>query len=454
GTTWAQQAKLTAIDAAAGDRFGRSVAVSGDTAVVGAYLDDDAFAGTDSGSAHVFTRTGTTWAQQAKLTAIDAAAGDRFGRSVAVSGDTAVVGAPFDDPTDTDSGSAYVFTRTGATWAEQAKLTAADGAADDHFGRSVAVSGDTAVVGAHFDDDDDAGTDSGSAYVFTRTGTTWAQQAKLTAADAAAYDYFGYSVAVSGDTAVVGARGDDDAGLDSGSAYVFVPSPSTVSIDDVTVTEGDAGTTDATFTVTRSTSTGAATVEVQTVDATATAPSDYLALSTTVSFAEGETTKTVTVTVNGDSEVEPDEFFLVALSNPTGVEIADGEGTGAILNDDVAAPTTTTSTTTTPPGTVVTIDDTVASNGTRGRVSGTITCDAGRVFALRLSLTQSSASARGSTSGTCTGSPQPFAIDFTARGATFIAGSAEACVVPRTAVAGSRKFTSIGEVCEEVTIDV
>ena len=102
----------------------------------------------DSGSAYVFTRTGTTWTEQAKLTASDGAADDRFGSSVAIAGDTIVVGAYWDDDNGSDSGSAYVFTRTGTTWTEQAKLTASDGAADDQFGRSVAIAGDTIVVGA------------------------------------------------------------------------------------------------------------------------------------------------------------------------------------------------------------------------------------------------------------------------------------------------------------------
>ena len=124
--------------------------------------------------------------------------------SVAIAGDTIVVGAWLDDDNGTDSGSAYVFTRTGTTWTEQAKLTASDGAADDQFGISVAIAGDTIVVGAYRDDDN--GTDSGSAYVFTRTGTTWTQQAKLTASDGAADDQFGSSVAIAGDTIVVGAN--------------------------------------------------------------------------------------------------------------------------------------------------------------------------------------------------------------------------------------------------------
>jgi len=225
GTTWSQQAKLTASDAAADDRFGASVAVDGDTAVIGAYRDDDG--GADSGAAYVFIRSGTTWSQQAKLTASDAAADDQFGRSVAVDGDTAVIGAHRDDDSATNSGSAYVFTRSGTTWSQQAKLTASDAAANDYFGKSVAVDGNTAVIGA-YGDDANGGTDSGSAYVFTRSGTAWSQQAKMTASDAAANDWFGYSVAVSGDTAVIGVPFDDnDSGTDSGSAYVFVRSGTT-----------------------------------------------------------------------------------------------------------------------------------------------------------------------------------------------------------------------------------
>ncbi len=217
GSTWSEQAKLVASDAASRDHFGISVAVSGDTVVVGAYGDDDG--GTDSGSAYVFVRSGTIWSEQDKLVASDAAPDDRFGSSVAASGDTAVVGAYRDDDAGTNSGSAYVFVRSGTMWSEQAKLLGSDAALGDSFGFSVAVSGDTAVVGAL--GDDDAGSSSGSAYVFVRNGMMWSEQAKLVASDAALDDKFGSSVAVSVDTAVVGAYSDDDAGTDSGSAYVF-----------------------------------------------------------------------------------------------------------------------------------------------------------------------------------------------------------------------------------------
>ena len=210
-TTGQQLFKLTASDAASGDNLGRSVAISGTTAIAGAWTDDGV--GTNSGSAYLFDTT--TGAQLFKLTASDAAAEDRFGYSVAISGTTAVVGAWFDSDAGGASGSAYVFDTT--TGQELFKLTAADAAAGDRFGGSVAISGTTAIVGALFNDD--AGSGSGSAYVFdTTTGT---QLFKLTAIDAAADDSFGISVAISGTTAIIGANLNDDTGFGSGSAYLF-----------------------------------------------------------------------------------------------------------------------------------------------------------------------------------------------------------------------------------------
>lgn len=222
GTVWTQQTKLIALDSAATDYFGYSVALSGETAVVGGYLGDHA-GGIDAGSAYVFTRSGTTWTQQAKLTASDAAATDQFGIAVTMSGDTAVVGANLDNSPASDAGSAYVFVRSGGVWNQQAKLTASDAQTVDQFGFSVAVSDETALIGARFDDAPLS--NAGSAYVFTRSGTTWAQQAKLVASDAVATDEFGIAVAVSGDTALVGAWHDDHpTKTDAGSAYVFVRS--------------------------------------------------------------------------------------------------------------------------------------------------------------------------------------------------------------------------------------
>lgn len=218
GDNWIQQAKLTANDAADSDLFGVSVAISGDTAIVGAHGDDDS--GQHSGSAYVFVRDGTVWTQQIKLTAEDGAASDDFGISVAISGDTAVVGANGTDDSGSDSGSAYIFVRSVTAWTLQTELIANDGAAYDKFGTSVAISGDTVVVGAF--GDDDGGENTGSAYIFVRSGTSWTQQDKLTASDGAAYDTFGSSVAISGDTVIAGAGGDDDSGESSGSAYIFI----------------------------------------------------------------------------------------------------------------------------------------------------------------------------------------------------------------------------------------
>ena len=231
--------KLTAPDPAAGDAFGVSVAISGDTAVAGALFDDDR--GTNSGSAYVFIRSGTTWTQQAKLTPNDGSAGAQFGISVAISGDTVVVGASSDSTGASNSGSAYVFIRSGTTWTLEAKLSAADAASGDSFGWSVDIDGDTAIVGARLDDA--GGSNSGSAYVFVRAGAIWTQQAMLTAADGAANDWFGVSVAISGDTAVAGAQFDDDGGSNTGSAYVFLRS-GTVWSQQAKLTAGDAATAD------------------------------------------------------------------------------------------------------------------------------------------------------------------------------------------------------------------
>ncbi len=210
--------KLTAFGAAAEDEFGISVAVDGNTVLVGAHQDDDN--GDNSGAAYIFTRFRGVWGnapvsgnhrvETAKLVAAGAAADDEFGISVALDGDTAVIGARQDD---TRNGSAYVFTKVSGVWSQKAKLIASDGAADDEFGISVAVDGDTIVVGAHQenanDDDDDTNndvSDSGAAYVFAKVSGVWSQKAKLLASDGAANDEFGISVAVDGDTIIVGAN--------------------------------------------------------------------------------------------------------------------------------------------------------------------------------------------------------------------------------------------------------
>ena len=240
---WTIQATLTASDRVAGDFFGTAVALSGDTVVIGATGDDDK--GSGSGSVYVFTKPDDGWDdwdpttdnEAAKLTASDGANDDNFGRSVAVSGDTVVVGALYDDDKGDDSGSTYVFTKPSGGWstwnalpdndddAEEdknrlsAKLLASDGGEGDNYGISVAMDQDTVVVGSH-----GANGVRGKAYVFTKPVGGWVngnETARLTAYDAAEVDQFGISVAIDADTVVVGAIGDDDKGSRSGSVYVF-----------------------------------------------------------------------------------------------------------------------------------------------------------------------------------------------------------------------------------------
>ncbi|KAA3606541.1 MAG: T9SS C-terminal target domain-containing protein [Calditrichaeota bacterium] len=217
GTSWTQQTKLTANDADAGDQFGWAVSISGNYAAVGAFENSDA--GFSSGSAYIFNRNGTSWTQQAKLLASDAAAGSNFGVAISINGDYVIIGANQDDDTAINSGSAYIFNRSGTSWTEQEKLVHNDAQAHDQFGFSVSINGNNAIVGSYLDDDD--GLNSGSAYIFNRSGTSWTQQVKLTVDSAVAGDKFGNSVSLSADYAIVGALGNDYAGSNSGSAYFY-----------------------------------------------------------------------------------------------------------------------------------------------------------------------------------------------------------------------------------------
>jgi len=223
---WDQEIKLTASDGDPCEYFGYSVSISDGYAIVGAVGDDAN--GIASGSAYIFKRQLTfippdklvwVWQEQQKLTASDAAAYYNFGYSVYISGDYAIVGAIGTDVKGYYSGSAYIFKLDGTSWSEEKELCAFDAEPMEYFGKSVSINGDYAIVGAYKDDDN--GEQSGSAYIFRRIGTNWTCEAKLTASDGDLYDWFGYSVSISGDYAIVGAYKDDDNGQDSGSAYVF-----------------------------------------------------------------------------------------------------------------------------------------------------------------------------------------------------------------------------------------
>ncbi len=259
----AQQAYIKASNTEGGDNFGLPVAVSGDTIAVAARAEDSGATGVNgnqannsaanAGAVYVFVRNEGAWTQQAYLKASNTGAEDFFGISIALSGDSLIVGAytedgggigvnPASNEAVTDSGAAYVFVRNGTTWTQQAYFKASSPGASDYFGWKVAISGDTAVVGAIGEDGGGAGvnppvsesiTNSGAAYVYVRNGTVWTQQAYLKASAPESGDSFG-SVAVSGDTIIIGAPGEDssatgidgdqinNSAIDSGAVYVFV----------------------------------------------------------------------------------------------------------------------------------------------------------------------------------------------------------------------------------------
>ncbi|HEV7782286.1 MAG TPA: LytTR family transcriptional regulator DNA-binding domain-containing protein [Chitinophagaceae bacterium] len=230
---WEQQDLLYASDGADDDYFGASISISGDYAVIGAW-GDDIGADANQGSIYIFQRSGTVWTQQIKLTAADGAANDFFGYSVDITntGSTIVVGAYGDNiGANTNQGSAYIYTRSGAVWSLQAKLTASDGDVGDSFGASVSAFGSYIIVGSYLDDIG-ANVDQGSVYSFyefTNAGgwtSGQAYQDKITADDGAAEDFFGVSVSISGAMLIVGASGDDiGTNVEQGSAYTFYRNP-------------------------------------------------------------------------------------------------------------------------------------------------------------------------------------------------------------------------------------
>ena len=219
GGVYTQIQRLVPSDGAAEDIFGLDVAVSGDTLIVGANGHSTQFP--YSGAAYIFVRNGSIWTEQAKLIASDEKADAAFGYKVNLAGDTAIVGASWDDASGLHSGAAYVFSRNAGVWTEQQKLVPGDGAAQDEFSDTVALDGDIAMIGAPYDDDN--GSNSGSVYVFERVNGTFVQTQKLHASDAMATDRFGLEgLDISGTTAAIGALGVD-VGLnrDHGAIYVF-----------------------------------------------------------------------------------------------------------------------------------------------------------------------------------------------------------------------------------------
>ena len=262
---WSQQAYLKASNTESADQFGFSVAISGDTIVVAA-PGEDSDANTingdqgnnmaaSSGAVYVFVRNAGIWTQQAYLKAFNSDALDRFGHTVAIDGDIIVVGAPDEssaatgvngDPlsnAESESGAAYVFVRNGNNWSQQAYLKASNTGFQDNFGQAVAISGESILIGAPDEDSNATGVngddqlngafDSGAAYLFVRSGSSWSQQAYIKASNTGSDDLFGSAVSIDADQAVIGARGEasnatgvdgeqnNDSAFLAGAVYLF-----------------------------------------------------------------------------------------------------------------------------------------------------------------------------------------------------------------------------------------
>ena len=234
---WIQETKLNDFGTSEGDNFGWSVSISGELAIVSAIYDNNV------GSSFIFKSSDAIWIEEDTLTAIDAELYDHFGYSVFISGNYAVVGATGDD----DRGSAYVYKRQlfplppyGYRWGRKAKLSASDGEINDGFGISVSINDDYAVIGAPFDDD--GGSGSGSVYIFKRDGSNWIEETKLIPNDASSGDEFGRSASICGNYILVGAWYDNENGSSSGSAYVFKRSGTLwIEEEKLTASDGEEG---------------------------------------------------------------------------------------------------------------------------------------------------------------------------------------------------------------------
>lgn len=225
GGSWSQQAKLASSDSAMDDGMGFDVSLSGNTAVLGAPWDDLSVSGSgpiyNTGSATIFTKSGNNWVEAQKIFASDAQLGDNLGWGVSIDGTRLVVGAPLADlsASSADTGAAYVFNYVSGSWVEQIKLMSPSPSISEGFGRSVTLLGNTLFIGAWRSDV--AANDAGAVYVYQESGGSWSYQQTLTASDAVNGDGFGEYVAVDNDLLLVGSWLTDDNGSASGSAYIF-----------------------------------------------------------------------------------------------------------------------------------------------------------------------------------------------------------------------------------------
>jgi hypothetical protein len=306
GSTWTQQQKIQSTDIQAGDGFGFNVDISndGNYIAIGAWREDTS--GDNAGAVYVFTESGGTWSQQAKIQASDASAGQQFGMAVDLNSDgtTLAVGSA-DDANNANGAAAYIFTRSGSTWSQQAKISDPTGVNYDQFGTNIVISdnGNTAAIGAPGEDID--GSSAGGTYIFTRTGTTWSLAKRLVISDIAASDENGFAIAISGDgtTVITGSYGDDDGGSESGSAYVFI-APAGTALNDTLTLEAGSG-----ITITTNASTDTITIGASGLDSaqtTALIDSAYVqARQTTYTNADFADSAYVTTQINSVIDAAP-----------------------------------------------------------------------------------------------------------------------------------------------------
>jgi len=232
-SNWQQQALLTHSTRASGDSFGIAIAINktGDEVVIGASGDDDR--GAQSGTAWIFTRSGSTWTEQQKLLPDDTPTSASFGIQVAMNynGDTIAITSSQDNITQTESGAVYIYTKSGGTWSQQAKIkadTPINGESLGNGGLSLSDDGNTLIVGCP--NVDDQASNQGAIYIFTRSGSTWSQEQRIYDSNGAASQFFGRGVSISGDgtIAAIGARGDDN---NQGAVFVYTASSSPAGYD-------------------------------------------------------------------------------------------------------------------------------------------------------------------------------------------------------------------------------
>lgn len=219
GSTWSQQAKLKSSDIETNDVFGISVGISDNKVIVGAYGEDSTVAYSNVGAAYVFAYNGTNWNQEAKLLANDGTDSDWFGEKVDIEGNTAIISARGDKDNGSSSGAAYVFKYDGTNWIQQDKITPIGAESGDYFGAEVAIKDSTILVGAR--SANTASSNGGAVYIFSYNGSNWAQDFELTASDSESSDYFGSAIAMEGNTILVGAYREDEAGDKAGAVYVY-----------------------------------------------------------------------------------------------------------------------------------------------------------------------------------------------------------------------------------------